>query len=251
LILIGLALLISAARTVTAQTNPNPGLQSEQSQVNKSKAKIEHQPIEQSMVPIEPKCAAEGEKREATYKKTRAIDLVMPSDAAMTWFTGLLVVVGFIQAWILRATLIVSRASQRAYILVKCENAAGIAPGDSPRVVVIFKNFGSTPAYRLRYRCQISFVEYPMANDRKLPKLTGPTSPEMTISPGVEYGNPLVSSTPLTHERFNEMEARKERLFIYGTVRYRTLSAWHYTAFAFLFLGDRTFIMAPVGNDAN
>jgi len=177
--------------------------------------------------------------------------IVAPSDQFLIWFTGLLVLIGGLQAWILRATLTVSRASVRAYVLVRCENVLGMTLGDRPRLVVVFKNFGSTPAYRLRHHSQISFAEYPMSDDYKLPKIVIRPSREMTITPQVEYGNPVVGSRPFTQEHLDEIEAHHARMLIYGRVRYRTLGRWHHTSFAFFYLGNQTFIMAPDGNDAD
>ncbi len=205
----------------------------------------------ESPLPIQPKITAEPQETKTTYQTNHAIKFVTEPDTTLDYFTAALVIVGFIQAWVLRSTLIISRASERAYIMVKCENAAGIAVGDKPRAVIVLKNFGKTPAYRLQHQSQISFAVYPMSDDYTLPKLRGLKSREMTITPQIDYGNPVVASKPLTQEHFDEIEAHDGRLFIYGTVTYRTLGAWRYTNFAFFHLGNQIFMMAPVGNDAN
>lgn len=226
-------------------------MHSENSPRDKNEPASQHQPSEEGTVSVHPEGTAEGQKRETAKQATPAINIIVPTDTTLTWFTCFLVVVGFIQAWILRGTLTVSRAAERAYVLVRCENAAGIGLGEKPRVIIVFKNFGHTPAYRLQYHSTLIFTDYPMANDFPLPKLNTPLSPEMTISPEVEYGNPVVSSIALTQERIKEIASRDCGMLIYGKVRYRTLRRWHYTRFAFLSLGNNTFIMAPVGNDAD
>ncbi len=248
------ALFLSTARNVRAQESPNPSstvLHRENSQPDKSKAASQLQPSEESAVSVHPEGTAESEKRETLKQTTPTINVIVPTDTGLTWFTCLLVVVGFVQAWILLGTLTVSRAAERAYILAKCENGAGIAVGDKPRAVIILKDFGRTPAYRLQYQMQISFAEYPMREDFTLPKLKGPLSVKMTITPEVEYGHPVIASKPLTQEHFDDIEAHHAKMFIYGKAWYRTLGRWRWTTFAFFYLGQNAFIMAPVGNDAN
>jgi hypothetical protein len=253
-ILIASALLLGGGENLNAQESPNlstPVLHSENSDRDKSKTASQHRPSEEGAVSVHPEGTAEGEKHETAKKAAPAINVIVPTDTTLTWFTCFLVVVGFIQAWILRGTLTVSRAAERAYVLVRCDQAAGIGLGQKPSVVLTFKNFGHTPAYRLQYRSTLVFTDYPMPNDFQLPQLKKPPSPEMTISQGVEYGNPIVSSIALTQERINEIASRDCGMLIYGKVTYRTLRRWHYTNFAFFFLGNNTFIMAPVGNDAD
>jgi hypothetical protein len=211
LILIASALLLTAAENVSVHGSPNPSstiLHRKDSQGEKSESAGQRQPPAESAAPVQAEGASQSEKPETAHQTTSAITVVTPTDTALSWFTCLLVAVGFIQAWILRGTLIVSRAAERAYILAKCENGAGIGVGDKPRAVIVLKNFGRTPAYRLRYQMQISFAEYPMREDFKLPKLKGPLSVKMTITPEVEYGHPVISSSPLT--RINCVNAKIE-----------------------------------------
>ncbi len=171
----------------------------------------------------------------------------------LTVFTGALVLVGAIQAIVLWLTVVVTRASVRAYILARCENAEGIAASAKPRVVIILKNFGRSPAYRVRLYAKIDFAEYPMTHE---PMLTypGPYSSKMTITPGVEYGNPLIASTPLSREQLAEIADHKGQMFVYGKIRYKTLSMRRYTKFAFFILEGKEGklpIMSPLGNDSN
>lgn len=248
------ALLLSVPRNVSAQSSPKPSptvLPRENSQRDKSEAASQQRPSEESAASVHSEGAAKSEKNETTNQTLPTVNVIVPTDMALTWFTCLLVVVGFVQAWILLGTLTVSRAAERAYILAKCENAAGIAVGDKPRAVIILKNFGKTPAYRLQYQMQISFAEYPMREDFKLPKLKGPLSVKMTITPEVEYGHPVIASRSLTQEHFDDIEAHRAKMFLYGKAWYRTLGRWRWTTFAFFYMGQNVFIMAPVGNDAN
>ena len=164
----------------------------------------------------------------------------------LTLFTAGLVGVGFLQAFILWFTVITSRASIRAYLLARCELAADIAVGTKIAVTVIFKNFGHSPAYRVRYHGHIGFAEYPMRDDYTLPKIKEKFSSYFSVLPEVEYGQPMLASKALTQAEVEEIREHHGQFFVYGEVRYRTLFIrGRYTKFAyFLVRGPQGYVLA-------
>jgi hypothetical protein len=246
-ILILSALLLNGVNNGSAQVSPTPRPtipKSEQSNFHAKESAKNNNQANQNQNPV-------GEQRHSRPKTSSDNSADKQSDPdKLTLFTGALVVVGVVQAIILWFTVVVSRASTRAYILARCENAAGISVNEKPRVVIVLKNFGHSPAYHLRFCAQIAFDEYPMKRDPGL-KYDKPYSTEMTISPGVEYGNPVVASTPLTETHILEIAAHKGQMFIYGKILYRTLWMRRYTKFAFFILQGTLPMLSPFGNDAN
>jgi hypothetical protein len=172
----------------------------------------------------------------------------------LTWLIGLLLLLWFVlrlmQVSIVRNWIIVPKASQRAYIQVTCEKPSGVTIGSKPTVMIVLKNSGRAPAFRVRHRSQIGFAEYPLPKGFKVPDLIPSGSPELTISPGVEYRDPLVANAVLTQQQLNEIAAHSGKMFVRGTVRYHTLGVWHYTNFAFFWL-DTQYVKAPVGNESD
>jgi hypothetical protein len=246
-ILIVLALLLSVVKRGNAQISPSPQLtplKSEQRALDADKPANNKNEANQDQNPI-----SAQHKPSATTSSKDTANEISDSDK-LTYFTGALVIVGVVQSIILWFTVVVSRASVRAYIFARCENAAGIAINEKPRIVIVLKNFGNSPAYKVRMCAQIAFDEYPMKRDPSL-KYDRPYSPRMTISQGVEYGNPIVASTVLTSEHLAEIAEHKGQMFVYGKIRYTTLRMRRYTTFAFFILDGKLPMMAPFGNDAN
>src|SRR5271166_3148190 len=56
----------------------------------------------------------------------------------------------------------ISKSSQRAYVYAKLERAEGISVGQRPGFMFVLKNFGNSPAYRVRYQATWGFAVYPM-----------------------------------------------------------------------------------------
>jgi hypothetical protein len=172
----------------------------------------------------------------------------------LTWLIALLLllwfVLGLVQVSFLRTWIIVPKVTQRAYIQVTCEEPGGVALGSKPNVTIVLKNSGRAPAFRVRHRSQIGFTEYPMPKGFKVPDLIPSGSPELTISQGSEYRDPLVASAVLTQQQLNEIAAHGGKMFVRGTVRYHTLGEWHYTNFAFFWL-DTQYVKASVGNESD
>jgi hypothetical protein len=251
LVLIASALLLSAgdpSPTKSGIPSPRPTVtSSNESDFNHKKSDQKQGQSAQILIaPAKPD--GQSDQASGDTKKTSGYD-------PLTLFTAGLLGVGFLQAFILWFTLITSRASIRAYLLTRCELAADIAVGTKISVTVVFKNFGHSPAYRVRYRGHIGFAEYPMLDGYKLPKIKEKFSSYFSVLPEVEYGQPMRASKPLTQAEIEEIREHHGQFFVYGEVRYRTLFIrGRYTKFAYFLVRSPNGyvpVLAPVGNDVN
>ncbi len=177
-------------------------------------------------------------------------DFTIGFNALLALFSGLL--------WrVSRRQSQIAKASQRAYVYVKIEKVEGIDIGERPHFSFVVRNFGNSPAYRMRHQTTWSFAPFPMAETYQLPDLTMHASPEISVPPGAESGGQLIAEMPLTQEQIDRALAANAKLLIWGKVRYQdTFKDSHYTNFCFFHAGRDgagrdQFLMAPVGNDAD
>jgi hypothetical protein len=121
----------------------------------------------------------------------------------------------------------------------------------------VVKNFGNSPAYKMRHRTTFSFATFPMDESYQLPNVVLRESPEVSVPPQAESAGQLVGGSPLTQQQIGQLP-NNVRVLIWGTLRYQdTFKDQHYTNFCFFYVGrDPTtgtdqFIQAPIHNDAD
>jgi hypothetical protein len=132
----------------------------------------------------------------------------------LTFVTGGLVWVGYVQ---LRTT----RAQLRAYAFVESAHIEGVAIGQTPRANVTIKNFGQTPAFRLRQWARMGFQSFPLVGP--IPKTAEDTiTAERPLAPGgvfhVRLGRREIDSETIT-----ALQNGTHAIFIAGEIFYRDI----------------------------
>jgi len=211
---------------------PTIGL-GEQLPVEKSKAAREQQPGEQSTNPIYANATAASEKQETTYQTNHTVNIIWPIDRALTWFTGFLVLVGFMQVFLIWKTISYGTLSERAWISIEVGPISGLKElGDfrtnptallqnpdlimRPMAQYRWINSGKTPARIIEAR-----VEFKPVKERDLP-------PEPIYGPGKLHpillapARPMETQAylPLDVEHISKLLKREEIMVFYGYIKY-------------------------------
>jgi hypothetical protein len=157
----------------------------------------------------------------------------------LTFVTGGLVWVGYVQ---LRTT----RAQLRAYVFVESAHIEGVAIGHTPLANVTIKNFGQTPAFRLRQWARMGFQSFPLVGP--IPKTAEDTiTAERPLAPGgvfhVRLGRREIDSETIT-----ALQNGTHAIFIAGEIFYRdTFNRRHQTNYC-LFAGGPIGISGEVAD---
>jgi hypothetical protein len=162
--------------------------------------------------------------------------------SAGDYIAVIVAVVGFLQFIALFFTFFVMRDSEkrqlRAYVFpdrIILENAVGSIP---PKLVMIVKNCGQTPALEMTCQSDVIFGAYPPIN---INFSVGPaSSPEScgALGPGVviTHDHPLAS--PMSSEQLAGIRSETVAIYFYGYMSYRDVfKKWHRTNFRVYYTG--------------
>jgi hypothetical protein len=102
-------------------------------------------------IPINPENAAKGHADETGNEAQNGATVVIPPDRSLDYYTGALVIVGLIQAWILGATLMREGRVERPWIMAIPTGEIGIeVRPNMARVItcsITFRNCGRNPGW--------------------------------------------------------------------------------------------------------
>jgi hypothetical protein len=107
----------------------------------------------------------------------------------------------------------------RAYVGISSVGIKNIAANQTPTIEIRFKNFGKTPAYKIRSWTS-SVLEFPGAKEKLLnvDKKWGGTS---TLNPDDSYTNIHSRNTPLHIEEADAILTDTKRMYVRGSIQYR------------------------------
>jgi hypothetical protein len=174
-------------------------------------------------------------------------------DLLLAWFTGLLVFVGLLQVgalvWqvrVLNLTLQFSgNTAQRqlgAYVGVSSASARMINK-NTITVVVMVKNFGETPARKVRISIDHKMAQYPLKNALSSTKNSG-TGTNGVVFPGIE--------TWAQHDidLIKEPIVEEQTIFIYGKIFYEDIfKRERWTEYRYFFPAPKAHINLTVGQE--
>jgi hypothetical protein len=131
-------------------------------------------------------------------------------------------VVAFLQFIALIATVFVMRRTAkrqlRAYIGIAGIDIKKVTLNEKPVMTVLIKNFGQTPAYRVRHWVDCAVVtKGTIKFDLEAKSFSG----EATLNPSDTYSVVCVMLEPLTFEQVENILNDVDRLFLVGDIRYR------------------------------
>jgi hypothetical protein len=147
----------------------------------------------------------------------------------------------------------------RAYVFISKSEIRDVGTEKSFVGMAELKNFGNTPAYKIRRRLLIFAGNYPLHKFPDLPALGKNTS---TLGPmgEVDFG-PARASGVLTKEQMNEIKAGRWAIYFAGAIRYfDAFNILRCTRFRVLFKGNGSEIPPnavvptehdPEGNDSD
>jgi hypothetical protein len=142
----------------------------------------------------------------------------------------------------------------RAYLGPSETFITGVAAGEKPLVECTVRNFGQTPAHRVRYWSDCKLLDSMNASFERTP----PDGGERTINPGRDGFTIKTRLTePLTEEEMSKLKLGTAAIYFYGAIDYRD-AFWRSrkTQFRFQHGGSRVFgtedmTLSPKGNKAS
>src|SRR5271157_3925341 len=203
------------------------------------------------VVPSSPKSTdAEGTQKATPDKEqlvriAKRVAVTTEPDYATWVFSGLLVIVGFLQAWILLGTLGVVRQQAkaaedsltlsrdtvqrqlRAYV---CMSGAHIdfKQPDRPDIQVYIKNCGQTPAYNVRSWIGLNVSKYPLTMQLQSPP-EGFQMSKSTLPPGGHEIMPAVWSCSIPPSLLPVLGTPEATIYVFGRTVYVDIfgKEWH------------------------
>jgi hypothetical protein len=179
------------------------------------------------------KSAAATESREPTYQSNHTINLIWPTDHAITWFTVLLVIVGFVQVFLVWKTITYGRLSERAWVSIDVGPISGLKElGDF--------QIDPTPLHQNPDLIMRPMAKYRWINSGKTPariveaRLEFKSVVERDLPPAPSYGpsklHPILLAPfrpmetqaylPLDVDHIFKLLAREEIMIFYGYIKY-------------------------------
>jgi hypothetical protein len=157
-----------------------------------------------------------------------------PSDWALTGFTGLLVVVGFLQFWMLRITWKAVHTAERAWMIITPDKPEGWEPillpeqPGVPATLNVFrsamKNVGRTPAHVTKIAaCYKNLTTDEFKNLPKQPDYGTKESLEsMLLAPGDSHPKAVLlwPNSGLTNQEIQSIHTADRFLYFYACVEY-------------------------------
>ncbi len=174
--------------------------------------------------------------KEQPVRVAQPIAITTAPDKATWLFNGLLILVGFLQAWILFGTLGVVRqqakaaddslalsrdTAQRQLRAYVCVSAAKIEfkQPDRPEIEIRIKNSGTTPAYNARWWTGVAMGEYPL--DKSLSPPPEDVGRGVSVIPPGGEGMMLFQWKPaIPAASLPILGSPKATLYIYGRITY-------------------------------
>ena len=142
----------------------------------------------------------------------------------------------------------------RAYVLVDNARVKDVEIGKLPVACLQLKNFGQTPAYKVRHRIEINFSEFPPVSDIPLLE-TGKNFPKMLIGPGGHIDAIRYLDQPVAESDLEALGRKNFAIYVLGTIDYKdAFEVKRTTHYLFFTNGSQPEgILAPyvTGNDAS
>ena len=141
-----------------------------------------------------------------------------------------------------------ARRQLRAYVGVSEVAVEEQIEGRAPRVGLILKNFGATPAYKLTVAAdaQIAFAV------DQVPVATSTCKTLGHLPPGLELRIPRPAVLSIGTAPGDEVDTAYSRIFVYGCVEYvDTFGEPHFTRFRLEEGPDRKFFACDAGNETD
>jgi hypothetical protein len=130
------------------------------------------------------------------------------------------------------------------------------ARANTPGVILNFKNYGQTPAYKVTSWADIVIAE-PINEDRMIPPYI-PTKYPATLGPDATMPKPIWFSRPLTPAEIIDIGNGSRAIYVYGKIVYSdAFKRRRFTDFRFRYTGvfpppqGVIFLHCEHGNEAN
>jgi hypothetical protein len=137
------------------------------------------------------------------------------------FFAGLAFVAALWQEWVARDT---EKRQLRAYVSIKAVGEMTFVPGVVPHSDLMIKNFGSTPAIKVKQRSTIEKMSYPLLGNLHMadtPTLDGDST--LTIFPTEEFPATTRSKIPFTKDEIDAISNGVDsghRFYIFANLTY-------------------------------
>jgi len=125
--------------------------------------------------------------------------------------------------WVAHRQYKTTRAELRAYVFVEGAHIEQIGVGESPVASINIKNFGKTPAYKLKHWASMGFHLYPLT--AAVPKQKqDEISAERPLAPGGEFYARPAMGQPLNQKTIDTMKkGGSHALFVVGEIFYEDI----------------------------
>jgi hypothetical protein len=173
-------------------------------------------------------CGTDDKKEKQDWAHKYICD-VRITDSYIALFTGLLmaVTIGLIGVgyFTLHQMRVAEQRELRAYIgvVILRETISQLNPNTRPRVPIVIKNFGQTPAYDVEVTTNIVPAEFPRSGALPFAGEESGEGSRTIIHPGQELHTDCVAEKPLDAAEANRLrtESATRRLYLHGEVTYR------------------------------
>lgn len=105
----------------------------------------------------------------------------------------------------------------RAYVFIKSGVIENVVVNVNPKVTFTIKNFGKTPARKLRVSCSFGFGQ---SFDQLQHSEIKPPNPMGTLAPGAKVQFHDFSLNPISVENAQSFDAGTHSIFVYGEITY-------------------------------
>jgi len=142
------------------------------------------------------------------------------STAALAFIT-LILAVGTLCLWLATKRLVrgaekTAERQLRAYVINWRAIISNVTAGEIPEVEIEVKNFGQTPAYRVRHVARITLAIFPLIEDLALP----PALSRITVGPGSIFFLRARLSEPLGADHVDGLKSGELAIYVVGEIRY-------------------------------
>jgi hypothetical protein len=118
-----------------------------------------------------------------------------------------------------------SRAQLRAYVFVESAELRDLNVGETPSAIISVKNFGETPAYKVKQWSALGYHDYPLT--APIPKNEkDEINPERPLAPSDHFTVQATVKFVMNAETLKTLENKGRALFIVGEIFYEDV--FHY-----------------------
>jgi hypothetical protein len=178
-----------------------------------------------------------AKQNETAQQHAEGVD-IQRNTLHVTWILAIAGILQFIillcTFWIMRGT---ARKQLRAYITVsKCQFKFIIE--NDPEAMILVKNSGQTPAYKLHQWIAISPGSYPLSEKLTEPWNFNEPSSEAIIGPGDTQTSTAHFKKPLSKDILPKLGTREWTAYIYGLITYEDIfGKKHKTIYRYIYGG--------------